>query len=109
MLAHNVFFSLHDRSQASVAKMLAACRNYLTGHAGTQFFACGTPNQELNRPVIDRDFDIALLIVFDSKQSHDAYQEAPAHEQFIRENKASWRLVRVFDSDIEPTPNTAPC
>ncbi len=101
MLAHNVFFSLHDPSDAAVARMLAACRKYLTGHPGTVFFACGTPNQELKRPVNDRDFDIALLIVFDSKESHDAYQEAPAHEKFISENKPSWRQVRVFDADIE--------
>ncbi len=108
MLCHNVFFSLHDRSEAAVAKMLTACRKYLTGHPGTHFFACGTPNQELTRPVNDHDFDIALHIVFDSKEAHDAYQEAPAHEQFIKENKASWRLVRVFDSDVEPARNTAP-
>ena len=101
MLAHNVFFSLHDRSETSVAKMLAACRQYLTGHPGTRFFACGTPNQELSRPVNDRDFDIALFIVFDSKAAHDAYQEAPAHEKFISENKAFWRQVRVFDADVD--------
>jgi hypothetical protein len=100
MLAHSVFFTLHDRSESSVTHMLAACRKYLTGHPGTRFFACGTPNQELARPVNDRDFDIALLIVFDTKEEHDAYQEAPAHEKFISENKASWRKVRVFDADV---------
>jgi heme-degrading monooxygenase HmoA len=101
MLAHNVYFSLHDRSEASVAKMLSACRKHLTGHPGTRFFSCGTPNHELTRPVNDRDFDVALVIVFDSKEAHDAYQAAPAHQQFISENKASWRQVRVFDADVE--------
>jgi heme-degrading monooxygenase HmoA len=101
MLAHNVFFSLHDRSEAAVSKMLTACRKYLTGHRGIHFFACGTPNRELTRPVNDRDFDIALHIFFDSKEAHDAYQEAPAHELFISENKASWRQVRVFDADVD--------
>ena len=105
MLCHNVFFSLNDRSETAVSKMLAACRKYLTGHPGTKFFACGTPNQELTRPVNDRDFDIALVIVFDSKASHDAYQNAPAHEQFISENKPNWRLVRVFDADVESVPS----
>jgi hypothetical protein len=100
MLAHSVYFSLHDRSEAAVSKMLAACRKYLNGHSGTCFFACGTPNQELVRPVNDRDFDIALHVFFDSKEAHDAYQEAPAHEKFIGENKPSWRQVRVFDADV---------
>jgi hypothetical protein len=105
MLAHCVYFSLNDRSEAAVAGLLSACRKYLTGHPGTRFFACGTPNQELARPVNDRDFDVALHIIFDSKEAHDAYQNAPAHEQFISENKASWRQVRVFDADVEPSTN----
>jgi Stress responsive A/B Barrel Domain len=104
MLAHSVYFSLHDRSEAAVSKMLTACRTHLTGHPGARFFACGTPNQELSRPVNDREFDIALHIFFDTKEAHDAYQEAPAHERFISENKASWRQVRVFDADVEPAP-----
>jgi hypothetical protein len=101
MLAHSVFFSLHDRSETAVRAMLAACREYLTGHPGVLFFACGTLNQALTRPVNDRDFDVALHIVFDSQESHDAYQNAPIHQQFIGENKPNWRLVRVFDADVE--------
>ncbi len=101
MLAHSVFFSLYDRSAPAVKQMLDACRKYLQGHPGTLFFACGTPNQELDRPVNDRDFDVALYLVFESKDAHDAYQEAPLHQQFISENKPNWRKVRVFDADIE--------
>lgn len=104
MLAHSVFFSLQDRSKPAVDQMLSACRKYLNGHPGTRFFACGTPNPELDRPVNDRDFDVALHIVFESKADHDAYQDAPDHQRFISENKASWRLVRVFDADIEGAP-----
>ncbi|MFI5454940.1 MAG: Dabb family protein [Isosphaerales bacterium] len=102
MLSHNVFFSLNDRSEAAIQKLKGDCRKYLTGHPGMLFFACGTPNQELTRPVNDRDFDVALQIVFDSKPAHDAYQDAPTHERFISENKPNWRLVRVFDVDLEP-------
>jgi Stress responsive A/B Barrel Domain len=101
MLLHSVFFSLNDRSDAAVRKLLDDCRKYLIGHRGTRFFACGTPNQELTRPVNDRDFDVALQIAFDSKQAHDAYQDAPIHQRFITENKSNWRLVRVFDADVD--------
>jgi hypothetical protein len=101
MVAHSVYFSLNDRSEAAVQSMLAACRKYLTGHKGTLFFACGTPNQQLTRPVNDRDFDVALHIVFDSKEAHDAYQDAPIHQRFINENKPNWRAVRVFDVDVD--------
>jgi hypothetical protein len=101
MLFHSVFFSLHDRSDAAVGKLLGDCRKYLSNHAGILFFACGTPNQELTRPVNDRDFDVALQIAFDSKTAHDAYQDAAIHQRFISENKPNWRLVRVFDADVD--------
>jgi hypothetical protein len=107
MLAHSVFFSLNDRSDAAVRKMLDACRNYLSSHPGTVFFGCGTPNQELTRPVNDRDFDVALHLVFESVQAHDAYQDAPLHHQFISENKPNWKLVRVFDANIETVAKNA--
>ncbi len=101
MLAHSVFFSLHDSSPAAIQKMVDACKKYLSDHPGVIFFAAGTLNQELRRPVNDGEFDVALHVVFDSQASHDAYQIAPAHQQFIQENKPNWRLVRVFDADVE--------
>lgn len=66
------------------------------------FFACGTLQPELQRPVNDRAFDVALHVVFDSLASHDVYQEAPAHVQFVAENKPNWKQVRVFDSNVGP-------
>jgi hypothetical protein len=105
MLVHSVYFSLVDRSEAAVQKMLGDCRKYLTSHPGVVFFACGTPNSALVRPVNDRDFDVALHIVFDSVEAHDAYQDAPSHHRFISENKPNWKLVRVFDADVESQTN----
>jgi hypothetical protein len=107
MLAHSVFFSLNDRSEAAVQKMLGDCRKYLTGHPGILFFACGTPNQQLTRPVNDRDFDVALHIVFESLEAHDSYQDAPSHHQFISDNKPNWKLVRVFDTNVETSKSSA--
>jgi heme-degrading monooxygenase HmoA len=107
MLAHSVFFTLNDQSEAAVQKMLSACRNYLSSHPGILYFGCGTPNKQLTRPVNDRDFDVALHIVFDSVEAHDAYQDAPSHHRFISENKANWKLVRVFDADVESLTNPA--
>jgi Stress responsive A/B Barrel Domain len=107
MLAHNVFFSLIDPSESAVQKLLGDCRKFLSKQPGILFFACGTPNQQLTRPVNDRDFDVALHIVFESQETHDAYQDAPSHHQFISENKPTWKLVRVFDADVESVPISA--
>jgi len=100
MLGHMVYFTLKDKTPASVEKMLQACRKYLTGHPGTKFFAVGTVVPDLKRPVNQVDFDVALQMIFESREAHDAHQVAPRHEQFIEENKASWEKVRVFDANV---------
>jgi len=101
LLAHNVYFALHDNSQPAQEKLIAACKKYLTGHAGIVLFAVGSLAKELCRPVNDRDFDVGLHIVFQTKADHDAYQVHSRHEQFVAENKSGWKKVRVFDSAVE--------
>ena len=100
MLAHMLYFTLKDRSPAAVQKIVDACQKYLTDHPGVVFFAAGTVVPDLNRPVNQTDFDVALQMVFDSRETHDAYQQAPRHMQFIEENKPSWEHVRVFDAYV---------
>ena len=99
MLAHNVYFTLHDNSEASINEMVEACHKYLKDHPGVEFFAAGTLVPDLNRPVNDREFHVALHVIFDSRENHDIYQTAPTHLQFIEENKEKWKQVRVFDSN----------
>jgi hypothetical protein len=101
MLAHIVYFTLKDRSPEAKARLVEGCKAHLTGHPGTAFFAVGTLCEELAREVNDRDFDVALHLVFRSKEDHDAYQTAARHDQFIAEQKPNWAKVRVFDSIIE--------
>ena len=103
MLAHMVYFTLKDRSAEMKARLVEACRLHLTGHPGTVFFACGTLCEELDREVNDRDFDVALHLVFTTKDDHDAYQVAPRHNQFVDEQKGNWARVRVFDSVVQGT------
>jgi hypothetical protein len=100
MLAHNVYFTLKDRSPAAKQKLVAACKKYLNGHPGTVFFAAGTLAEALDRPVNVRDFDVALHIVFTNQAAQDAYQAAPRHQEFIAEGKDNWATVRVFDSVV---------
>jgi hypothetical protein len=101
MLAHNVYFALKDPSAAAAETLVAACKKYLTSHPGIVFFACGTRELALSRPVNDLDFNVSLHIVFESKEAHDAYQDAPRHHTFVDENRDGWAKVRVFDSVVE--------
>lgn len=97
-LVHNVFFTLKDGTPENVQRLVDACHRYLKGHAGEIFFAAGGLVHELDRPVNQRDFHVALCIVFKSRQAHDEYQVHPRHLKFIEENKDTWAQVRVFDS-----------
>jgi hypothetical protein len=101
VLAHDVYFELKDDSAATRAALVAACKKYLTGHPGVVSFATGTVAEELARPVNDRDWDVSLHIYFQDKASHDLYQEAARHKEFIAEQQGNWKKVRVFDSWVE--------
>ena len=99
-VVHNVFFQLTDNSPAARQKLLDACNKYLTGHPGEVFFAAGLRGEAFTRAVNDRDWDVGLHIVFQSKADHDRYQDAERHVKFVEENKPNWKKVRVFDSLI---------
>jgi hypothetical protein len=99
MLAHSVYFTLKDRNPAAAAKLVAGCREHLTGHPGTRAFAVGTC-ADYDRQVNDRDYDVMLVMVFDSRASHDAYQTADRHNRYNAEHADSWAKVRVFDADL---------
>ena len=101
MLGHMVYFTLKDNSPAAIQKLIESARKYLAGHPGTVFFAVGTLVPDLKREVNDREFDVALQVVFLSRAAHDAYQVHPRHVQFIEENRPNWAKVRVFDADVE--------
>jgi hypothetical protein len=103
-LGHMVFFTLAEDTPENRAKLVAACQKYLTGHEGTLYFSTGTLAEDLARDVNDRDFDVALHLVFASKADHDRYQDHPRHLKFIEENQALWSKVRVFDSYLAPGP-----
>jgi succinylarginine dihydrolase len=95
-----VYFTLHDDSPAKVKELVDACKKYLDGHDGVVYFSAGTLNLELARPVNDHGYQVALNVVFANRHAHDQYQVAPRHQQFIDEQKANWKQVRVFDSDL---------
>ncbi|MDP6446748.1 MAG: Dabb family protein [Pirellulaceae bacterium] len=100
MLAHMVYFTLTDPSEGAIQELIASCKEHLSSHPGTVLFAVGRLTADLNRPVNDRDFHVALQLVFESREAHDVYQVSDRHQQFIAKNKESWAQVRVFDADV---------
>jgi Stress responsive A/B Barrel Domain len=100
MLSHDVYFSLTDNSPKARHELVDLCKKYLSKHPGEVFFAVGPLAEDLKREVNDRDFDVALHIVFKDLAAHEKYQDAERHKQFIEAGKANWKKVRVFDSYV---------
>ena len=97
--SHMVYFTLIDSSAAACESLVAACKQHLTDHPGSLYFAAGVL-ADTTRPVNDREFHVALHLIFADRAAHDAYQVAERHDQFIAENKDNWAQVRVFDADV---------
>ncbi len=100
-IGHMVYFSLKDNSVEARQKLVAACKKYLTEHDGTVYFSAGVIADDFKRDVNDRDFDVALHLVFKDKAAHDKYQDHARHAKFIEENKDNWKKVRVFDTIVQ--------
>ena len=100
LFVHNVFFSLREPNAERVQSLVADCNEYLGTIPGLLFYAAGTLS-DVDRPVSDRDYDVALHTVFASQQAHDVYQTHPRHQEFIARQKAHWAKVRVFDSNCQ--------
>ena len=101
-LGHMVFFKLKESTPANKERLVEGCQKFLTGHEGTVYFSVGVLAEEMQRDVNDRNFDVALHLVFKDKAAHDAYAVHPRHMKFIEEFKEGWDNVRVFDSYLAP-------
>jgi hypothetical protein len=102
-LAHAVYFTLKDQSPKSREKFVAICEKYLTGHRGAVSFACGTIAEDVKEPVSDREFDVALHVIFENKGMVAEYLKSERHDKFVAEIKDLVAKVRVFDSYL-PAP-----
>jgi hypothetical protein len=102
--AHMVFFKLTDPSAKSRAHFAGLCHKHLAKIPGITYFSVGALANDLSRDVNDKDFDIALHVVFKDRAAHDVYATHPDHLKLIELGKPLWTKVRVFDSDLIAAP-----
>ncbi len=103
MIAHNVYFKLHDRRPATVQSMVDDCHAYLAHLPGIVFYAAGT-YCEAEPSSGDPQYDVALHVVFSDQAAFDAYMVAPKHVELMTKHGENWKEVRAFDSHVSPGP-----
>lgn len=96
MFVHNVYFTLKEglsaEDQARFEEGVASLTDIETVRHGY----VGVP-ADTHRPIIDRDYTHALVVIFDDAAGHDAYQDHPVHDAFRETCAPYWSSVRIFD------------
>jgi hypothetical protein len=96
MFIHSVYFWLkQDISETEREQFLRGAKS-LTTVKTVRHGWVGKP-AATDRPVIDRTYSHALVLVFDDKAAHDAYQVDPLHSAFLDTLKHLWIQVKIYD------------
>ncbi len=95
---HAVYFWLNENSADGGAQQtIDACRQNLSDIPGILKMTLGAPGGTSGGPV-DNTYAVALLIEFEDKAAHDAYDVHPGHQRMISECGHLWSRVQVYDS-----------
>ena len=94
---HAVYFWLRDDLSAAEAQRFAAGLESLRGIETVERGYIGVP-APTDRPVIERGYSRALVLVFADQLAHDSYQRHPVHDRFRDECSGFWTTVRIYDS-----------
>src|SRR5205085_4524040 len=52
-----------------------------------------------HRPVVDRTYDVALVVLMNDLAAHEAYQVDPIHRAFVEQFASHWDKVVIYDSE----------
>ena len=82
MFSHVVIFWTDPADPQSADKLIAGAEQYLKPIPGVEKFHIGRMVKS-HRPVVDQTYQVALNLIFPSKQAQDDYQVHPLHIEFV--------------------------
>ena len=82
MFSHVVIFWTDPDDPRSADKLIEGAEKYLRPIPGVKTFHIGRMVKS-HRPVVDQSYQVALNLIFDSKQAQDEYQIHPMHIEFV--------------------------
>lgn len=100
MFVHAVYFWLRDDLTSAERARFVSSLHALRGIDAVQQGYVGVP-APTDRPVIERGYSYALVLVFADGAGQDAYQHHPVHDRFRDECAGYWHTLRIYDSVTE--------
>jgi hypothetical protein len=94
---HHVFFWLKNPDNPEDKAALIIGLKKLALVETIREYHIGVP-AETNRDVIEKTYTVSWMLVFDSLEEEEIYQEHPLHKEFISACKHLWNKVLVHDS-----------
>ena len=97
MFSHVVIFWTDPTKPDAADEVIAGANKFLKTIPGITYFHIGKMAGS-TRPVVDQTYQVALNIVFTSKQAQDDYQIHPQHLEFVAQCvKPFVKKVIVYD------------
>lgn len=100
MFVHAVYFWLRDGLADADRERFVAGLHSLRGIEQVQQGYIGVP-APTDRPIIERGYSYALVLVFADGEAQEAYQVHPVHDRFRDECSPYWTRVQIYDS-VDP-------
>jgi hypothetical protein len=97
MFVHHVFFWLKNPESKEDYNKLSSGLKSLSEIEPKVLFHVGVP-AATNRPVIETSYAFSLLLIFNTLEEQESYQEHPVHLKFVEDCSALWSKVTVYDS-----------
>lgn len=97
MFSHVVIFWTDPANPQAPDLLVAGAERYLRPIPGIVTFHVGKMVGS-HRPVVDQTYQVALNVIFTSKEAQDAYQIHPLHTEFVEKVlKPISKRVLVYD------------
>jgi len=93
-ISHVVFVELDDPSRGQA--MLGDADRMLAGIPGVVSYSAG-PHIDTGRASVKSDYDVGMVIGFDSPDDYAAYVVHPDHVAFVAKWKPEIQALRVYD------------
>ncbi len=97
IFVHHVFFYLKNPSSQEDLQALVEGLKKLSAAPTIKMFHIGKP-AETDRPVIERNYSVSWLLLFDNPEDEAAYQVDPIHLHFVETCRHLWEKVVIYDS-----------